>query len=378
MDSTSDKRLKIAIAHDYLTQRGGAERVVLSMYRAFPEARIYTTLYSPEDTFPDFRGAEIVVSPLNRVSHFRKDHRTALPFLAPVASGMKIDADIVLTSSSGWAHGFKTSGTQVVYCHTPARWLYLTDDYLGNKGGLSVKQIALGLLTPALKRWDQKAARRAKNYIANSTVVQDRIRRVYGVEAPIVFPPHSLDISGDRESFPELDELSTEPYLLVVARLMKYKNVDQVMLAARQLDLPLLVVGDGPEKAELQRLEGERIRIVSGLSDGQLRAAYAGAGALIAASYEDFGITPLEAAAWGLPTLALRGGGYLDTVIEGKTGLFFESARADLIAKTVQRARDMEWNAELIQNHADKFSEARFHREIKEQIEKFTGFAAAT
>ena len=122
----------MAIAHDYLTQRGGAERVVLALLRAFPEATVHTLLYDPDGTFPEFRDARVVTSPLNRIGPLRRHHRLALPLLAPAASRMTIDADVTIVSTSGWAHGFDIRGRSVVYCHNPARWLYQTDEYLGD------------------------------------------------------------------------------------------------------------------------------------------------------------------------------------------------------------------------------------------------------
>ena len=126
-----NKRPRIAIAHDYLTQRGGAERVVLSMARAFPESPIYTTLYEPELTYPEFTDLDIRVSRLNAIGVLRRNHRLALPVLSLASSMINIDADIVVVSSSGWAHGFSTRGRKLVYCHSPARWLYQRETYLG-------------------------------------------------------------------------------------------------------------------------------------------------------------------------------------------------------------------------------------------------------
>ena len=160
---------RIAIAHDYLTQRGGAERVVLSLSRAFPEATIHTLFYEPEQTYPEFRNLDIRVSPLNRIGPFRRDPRLALPLLAPASSRMAIDADVVIASSSGWAHGFPTSGRKIVYCHSPARWLYLPEDYLGEAGSYNPKRLALAVLSPLLKRWDQRAAMTAETYLASAT-----------------------------------------------------------------------------------------------------------------------------------------------------------------------------------------------------------------
>ena len=122
---------RVAIAHDYLTQRGGAEKVVLSMSRAFPDAPIYTLLYDRENTYPEFANRDVRVSSLNRIGPLRRNHRAALPVLPFAASSLRIDADVVLTSSSGWAHGFGTRGRKLVLCHTPAHWLYVRDEYLG-------------------------------------------------------------------------------------------------------------------------------------------------------------------------------------------------------------------------------------------------------
>ena len=123
-------RPTVAIAHDYLTQRGGAERVVLTLRKAFLDASIHTTLYDPDSTYPEFAEAEVITSPLNRVPALRADHRRALPLLAPAASRMRVEADVTIVSSSGWAHGFDIPGRSIVYCYSPARWLYDTERYL--------------------------------------------------------------------------------------------------------------------------------------------------------------------------------------------------------------------------------------------------------
>ena len=128
-------RPTVAIAHDYLTQRGGAERVVLALHRAFPDATIHTTLYDPDGTYPEFRDARIVTSPINRIGPLRREHRAALPLLPYAVSRLRIDADVVVASSSGWAHGVPTTGRKIVYCHAPARWLYQADAYLGDEAG---------------------------------------------------------------------------------------------------------------------------------------------------------------------------------------------------------------------------------------------------
>lgn len=359
-------RPRVAIAHDYLTQRGGAERVVLTLMKAFPEAPVHTTLYDPEGTYPEFAGADIHTSPLNRIGPLRRDHRLALPLLAPAASRMRIDADVVVASSSGWAHGFDTGeGTRtVVYCHNPARWLYQTEEYLGGQAWRSPLGPPLLALRPALRRWDRRQARDVDVYLANSRVVQQRIATTYGRRAELLPPPHGMDASAPREPVPELADW--EPgYALVVSRLLPYKNVDAVIEAVRGTRRRLVVVGRGPEEARLRATMPDNVRLLGGLSDARLRGVYAGAGLLVAASHEDFGLAPLEAAAFGVPAVALRGGGFLETVLEGSTGIFFDRPEPDQIAAALTVAESHPWDAGSVRARAEEFGEARFIARIR-------------
>ena len=364
MRTTPTARPTVAIAHDYLTQRGGAERVVLSLMKAFPEAPVHTTLYDPESTYPEFADADVRASPLNRVGALRRDHRLALPLLAPAASQMRIDADVVVASSSGWAHGFDTSGRTVVYCHNPARWLYQTDEYLGGAAWRSPVGPPLLAMRPLLKRWDRRRAGQVDVYLANSRVVQQRIATTYGREAELLPPPHGMDASAPREAVPELD--GWEPgYALVVSRLLPYKNVDTVIEAVRGTDRRLVVVGRGPEEARLRATLPVNVRLLGGLSDAQLRAVYADAGVLVAASHEDFGLAPLEAAAFGVPAVALRGGGFLETVVEGDTGLFFDRPTPEEIAAALALSDRHTWDGDTLRARAEEFGETRFIERIR-------------
>ena len=371
---------RIAIAHDYLTQRGGAERVVLSLAKAFPEAEIHTLFYEPEQTYPEFQQMRIRTSGLNRFGAFRRDPRIALPLLASASSRMRIDADVVIASSSGWAHAFPTTGRKIVYCHSPARWLYLPEDYLGEAGPLDPKRIALKALTPFLTRWDQRAARTADKYLANSSVVRERIQRVYGIDAPTLFPPFSPAVAeGEQEPIPALagwaGEDGTEGgHYLVVSRLQPYKHVDTVIEAFVGMpERRLLVIGRGPEKQRLAEMAPSNVRLVEGLSDAQMRWAYANAEALVAASHEDFGLTPLEAGAHGVPTIALHAGGYLDTVQDGVNGRFFDAPAGGEIRAAVQNSEEFDWDPTLIQERADGFSEERFAHELRRRVRVLAG-----
>lgn len=361
---------EIAIAHDYLTQKGGAERVVLALHRMWPEAPIYTTFYDPEGTFPEFQDARIITSPLNRVGVLRKDPRRALPLLPLASSLMRVKEPLAVVSTSGWAHGFRYAGDTLVYCHTPARWVYLLEHYLGDEGQKSLKGRVARALRPGLKAWDQAAQRRRTRYVANSTVVKRRIEEVYGIrDVDLVFPPHSVNTDGPQEAIPGAEQIAEEGYLLSVARLMPYKHVDVAIAAAERTGQKLLVIGKGPEEARLRAMAGPGVVFAQDLTEAQLRWAYAHATALIAASHEDFGITPLEASAWGVPTVALHAGGYLDTIVEGVNGMFVEASAVDHVSERVACVARADWDSDAMREHAWRFSQSEFARHIRAVID---------
>ena len=355
--------MKVAIVHDYLTQRGGAERVVLSMLKAFPGAPLYTSLYEPEETFPAFRSADVRTLAVDRVRPLRRRHRLALPLLARTFSSLTVSADVVLCSSSGWAHGTTVRGRKIVYCHSPARWLYQTDRYLGDSGRLA--RASLRVLRPYLVRWDRSAARTADRYLANSTFVGKQIAALYGIEPVVLAPPYALDPTGVAHPSDTI-----EPgYFLCVSRLLPYKNVDAVVTAFRgSPERRLVVVGRGPEDSRLRALASANVRFLDSVSDEELRWLYANCAGVVAASHEDFGLTPVEAAAFGKPAAVLRWGGFLDTVVAGTTGVFFDAPRPDAVRSAVAELSTREWDAAAIRSHAHRYSEARFVERLREVV----------
>lgn len=363
-------RPRVAIAHDYLTQQGGAERVVLAMHRAFPEAPIHTTLHDPEGTFPEFRDADIRVSPLNRVGPLRRNHRAALPLLPLAASRLHVDADVVVASSSGWAHGFPATGRKLVYCHAPARWLYQTERYLGGDPRRSPLGLALLALRGPLRAWDRRAAATGDAYLANSHVVRERIAEAYGITAEVLPPPFAVDASGEQEAVPEVADW--EGFHLAVSRLLPYKNVHRIVEAFAGLPERLVVVGAGPMLQELRGTAPANVAVVTRLTDAQMRWVYAHASALVTASHEDFGLTPLEAGAFGRPTLALRAGGFLDTIAEGVNGAFFEEPSVAAIREAVLANRGREWDAAAIRRHVDAFSPENFVERLRAEVDRLT------
>jgi glycosyltransferase involved in cell wall biosynthesis len=353
----------VAIVHDYLTQRGGAERVVEAMHRGFPDAPIYTSLYDPGATFPGFVDANVRASPLNKVPSLRRHHRLALPVLASAFSAMSVDADTVLCSSSGWAHGVRTRGRKIVYCYAPARWLYQADTYLTQSGrGTAALVRTLG---PALRRWDRRAAASADVYLAISTRTRDLIHRAYGIDAEVLHPPLGMDPGGPQQPMPGL----TPGFFLCVSRLLAYKHVDSVLGAfARLPGERLVVVGTGPDAVRLHAMASANAAFLATVSDEELRWLYANARAVIGASIEDFGLTPVEAAAFGTPSVVLRFGGYLETVIEGETGVYFDEPSPPAIAGAVQQLCRTSLDADGIRAHAGKFDESRFVTRLREII----------
>lgn len=365
---------RVAIAHDYLTQRGGAEKVVLSMSAAFPNAPIYTTLYDPANTYPEFADRDVRVSGLNRVGVLRRHHRAALPLLPMAASSVFIDADVVLASTSGWAHGFHTNGRKLAFCHSPPRWLHAPDTYLGDEGG-GLKRAALALTAPYLRRWDVRAATSCDRYVAISRLIQRRIADVYGIQADIVHPPVAMSRGSAVEPIEEVQRLvgsgdGNDSFYLCVSRLLPYKNVDAVVRAFAGLDRKLVIVGRGPEAERISSLKTPNVVMLSDLNNERLAWLYQQCTAIIAASFEDYGLTPIEAGVWGKPTLALRWGGFLDTVEEGITGVFFDDPQPQAIADALTRFEASTFDPSKIQEHVEQFSETAFAETLYAMVDE--------
>ena len=366
----------VALVHDYLTQRGGAERVVLVMARALDVQCVYTSLFDPQGTFPEFGDLEVRSCWLDRVPGLRVHHRAAFPFLATAFSRLEIESDVTVCSSSGWAHGVRASGRKIVYCHAPARWLYQTDRYLGTRTGasslnmadrvqLELKRGGLLLARGALTKWDLKAALSADQYLVNSTAVAGAVQELYGIKAEVLAPPPALSPIGPMQP---IDGVEPD-FWLCVSRLLRYKNVDAVVEAMRGRPTDrLVIVGSGPDRNYLESLAVPRVTFVGAATDAQLRWCYTNCRALIIPSFEDFGLTPLEAAAFGKPSGALRFGGFLDTVVEGVTGTFIMRPTAEAVLDAMDELSTTQYSAEKLVTHTQRFNEAQFGRRLREFV----------
>jgi glycosyltransferase involved in cell wall biosynthesis len=386
-------RPSVAIAHDQLVQRGGAERVALLMVEAFPGAALFTSLYDPYRTFPEFRRVDVRTSPLDRVTWLRGHVRVALPLMAPAFSAMHPSSSVTVCSSTGWSHGARVSGRKIVYCHAPARWLYQPRRYLGapargptplgdgassgaRKGNArpgrssiwsSAARLAMWGLGPSLRRWDQQAAQTAHRYLANSTATAAAVRAIYGIEAEVLAPPPAVVPGGQERAVAGL-----EPgFWLCVSRLLPYKNVDAVAEAVRlRPGERLVVVGEGPQRGSLERQAGRQVQFLGTVVDEELRWLYRNCRGLLSASYEDFGLTPLEAASFGRPSVVLRWGGFVDTLREGETGVFFDEPVPEAITAAIDRLEALDVRSDLLVAHAEHFGRERFITRLRQIVDE--------
>ncbi|MGN6408291.1 MAG: glycosyltransferase [Curtobacterium sp.] len=349
----------VTVAHDYFTQRGGAERVAASLITALRPDEVVTAVVEQGASFPlPIAGR---TSFLQHLPPLRRDPRLALPLLPLAWRLLRVArGDVVVCSSSGWSHRLRTrpGAVKVVYCHNPARWIYQPEDYFADKG-LPVR-LLWPVLRGALARGDRRAAATADLYIANSTAVADRIRTAYGVEPVVLHPPMTIDLDGPVEPvYTNADE-----FFFTIARGRGYKNSESLVRAfAKMPDRDLVVVGDLPARLELP----ENVQQLSSVSDAQLRWLYQRSTALLSVAREDFGLTPIEANAFGTPVLVLRAGGFLDSVAEGVSGTYIEGPTEAEIIDAVERF-PVDWDRAAIRAHAARFSLEHFVEELNRLI----------
>lgn len=362
LEAMRDDHPTVAIVHDYLNQRGGAERVVLELARIWPQAPIYTSLYRPGSTFPEFGEREIHRSLLDRLPVDGRFRALAPLYPAAFRSLGTLDQDIVISSSSGWAHGVRTApgSLHVVYCHAPARWLYSGRGYLPSGGA----RVALAPMNAALRGWDRRAARRADLYLANSENIRERIRAVYGIEAEVVHPPVETERFRPR---------ARGERLLVISRLLAYKRVDLVVDAASRMGLPLDVVGSGPQLNSLRASAGPSVEFHDQADDGQIVEMMESCRALVVPGAEDFGIVAVEAQAAGKPVVAFGAGGALETVEEEVTGVFFREQTVEATVAVLNRADAIQTSPEEIAAHAQRFSRETFRERLHDVIARTRG-----
>jgi glycosyltransferase involved in cell wall biosynthesis len=354
----------IAIFHDNFAQMGGAERVAHALTSALPSAALHTTLAAPAKLIPALRDRDIHTTwmrYLPRPGRYYRHYFLLYPLAIETAN---LDSyDLILSSCCGYAKGVRSrpDAVHVCYCHTPMRWVWRTADYMARERFSDLQRRALGMVLPSLRRWDLHAARRPDFFLTNSSVVADRIRDCYGREATVIPPPVDLDrfhVSREDGGF-----------YLVLTRLVGYKRIDLAVQACNLLGQRLVVIGDGPDRPRLERMAGPTVTFMGRQPDEAVNDALSTCRALLLPGEEDFGIVPLEANASGRPVVAWRGGGALETVRDGETGVFFDEPTPEALAAAIERAARIEWSPDHLRAHASAYDRPIFTQRIREFLQ---------
>jgi len=346
---------KIALVHDYFIQMGGAERVAAAMHDSFPAAPIYTTVALPHRLPKELRGADIRTSAMQHLPGIERRFRQYFMLYPWAVEHFDLsEYDLIFSSSSGYAKGVKrrNSAIHVCYCHTPMRWVWRYEDYAAREKFGALTKSLLPLSLWGLKKWDLRAARKPDYYIANSQIVADRIKQIYDRDAVVIPPP--IDVDRFQMSS------QVDDYYLVLSRLVPYKRIDLAIEACKRLGRRLIIIGDGPDRERLQKLAGPRTEFLGRQPDGRVNHYASRCRALIFPGEEDFGMVPLEVNAAGRPVIAFRGGGANETVIEGRTGVFFKKPTSASLVDAIEKFESRKWDQQVLRRHAEKFDSSVF------------------
>ncbi len=381
------RHIKVALVYDRVNKWGGAERVLLALHELFPEAPLFTSVYSQEGgewakVFP-----KVIPSFLQQIP-FAKDNHEYLACFMPLAfRSHNMDGyDLVISVTSEFAKAIKTHGLHICYCLTPTRYLWSSyNEYFRN----SVLRIGSTPLVYFLRKLDKKVSQKPDVIVSISSEVRKRVKKYYGRNSKIIFPP--VDVSSYRKN-PHLHfknsllggptaasrsffENTKSKYYLVVSRLVSYKKVDLAIEAFNELGLPLVIVGTGKEEKRLKEMANKNIKFVGQVSDSKLASYYVNCKALIFPQLEDFGIVAVEAQAFGAPVIAYKGGGAIDTVIDsarggqGPTGVFFKKQEKESLINAVKKFEKMKFKKSDLIRNVKKFSSKRFKKEFLALVE---------
>ena len=339
---------------------GGAESVLEALVEMFPGAPVFTTIYWRRGMPSRYLRWDIRTTWLDRAPAIHRHHQFYLPLYPFAVRSMDLGGyDLVISNKSGFCHGVPTTGDQVHidYCLTPTRYVWDYASYVGREGLNAMTRIALWPLIRWLQRWDRRAAEGVDHFVAISREVQARIAHRYGRDSVVIHPPVRT------ERYRPADEPSGD-HFLVVSRLVPYKRIDLAVRACSQLRQPLMVVGDGRDRAALESIAGPTVQFRGRLPDDDVADLLAHCKAFIFPGQEDFGIAPVEAQAAGRPVIAFAAGGALDTVIDGETGLLFGEQTPESLMQAMQRLNTTEFDPWRIHRHAQRFGVERFKQEL--------------
>jgi glycosyltransferase involved in cell wall biosynthesis len=355
-----DPSERVTLVHDYLLVMRGAERTFAAMAELYPQAPVFTLLYDEQGTDRRFAGHAITTSPLQRLGVRQSGFRNLLALYPWAIGRLRLPpSEIVLSSSSAFAHGVRApeGAVHVCYCYTPFRYAWYEQDRALAETGAPLRPLLRSVLRRT-REWDLAASRRVDRYIAISELSRERIKRFYGRDAAVVHPPvetHRFAPGTPGDS------------LLLVSELVRHKRVDVALEAARRAHAPIRVVGSGPELAALGEAFPEA-EFLGRVGDRALAELFAQARAVLVPSVEEFGITAVEAQAAGRPVIAAAAGGALETVLDGETGLLVRPDDVEAFAQAIARIDRLDFDPARTALNAERFSVAAFKRQISAQV----------
>lgn len=364
-----NETLKVALVHDWLVSKGGAENVLFDLHCLFPNAPIYTLVYDKASAPEWTLSCDIRTTYIQKIPYGKKLYKKMLSLMPKAWESLDLtEYDLIISSSSSCAKGVITSpnSVHICYCHTPTR--YIWDMYYSYLEASSfVKKCAMKMLVPKLRLWDYVAAQRVDYFIANSRYIANRIKKFYRRDSKVIYPGCYIN---DYDLTP-----NTGDYYLIVSRLVYYKRIDLAVKACNKLKKKLIIVGAGEEYKKLKAIAGPTIEFKGFMSDDEIRKLYLNAKAFIFPGEEDFGITPIEAQSAGIPVLAFGRGGALETVKDMETGLFFDEQSEESLSDCILRfeADGVSYNKEQIRENSLNFSRNVFSTKILEFINSVLG-----
>jgi glycosyltransferase involved in cell wall biosynthesis len=360
------KDLKVAIVCDWLTNQGGAEKVILGLHQLFPNAPIYTSLYNPEKV-KGFEKAEVHTSFLQKIPFAKNKHQFFLSLMPRAFESFDLDQyDIVISSSHSCAKGIivKPSTLHVCYCHSPMRYAWENhQNYLKEHPVSSFIKRFASFFIHKIRLWDRLSADRVDQFVANSNYISNRIHKYYRRPSKVIYPFIKPDnfAAGEKKNF-----------YLAVGRLTAYKKFDLIVKTFNLNGLPLKIVGTGPMEKMLRKIAKPNIEFLGFTPDSELKVLYGQAKALIFPQCEDFGIIPLEAMASGCPVIALRKGGALETIKDGETGILFDEQTEQSLQSAIAKFEEnpQQFSSEKIIQHAHYFNQNRFNQDFLKLLEE--------
>ena len=361
----TSRHLRVALVHDWLTGMRGGEKVLEVLCTEFPHADLFTLIHVPGRVSPTIEGMRPRATVLSRLPGVRRYYRHLLPLFPAAVEQIRLDAyDLVISTSHCAVKSVirRPGARHICYCHTPMRYVWdQRDAYFGPDRVGRVGAAALRPILAWLARWDAATADRVDAYIANSQYVADRIRRYYNRRAFVVHPP------VDTEFFTP-DLASDGSGALVVSALVPYKRIEVAIDACRRAQVPLRIVGQGPDEARLRAQGGSNVTFLGAVSNEAIRDEFRRAAVVLLPGEEDFGIVPVEAQACGRPVVALGRGGALETVVDGTTGVLVREDSAEAFGAAIRRAIEERFDVACIRHHAERFGRERFVRELREIV----------